>query len=112
MTSSSNVRNQNELLAMHLQHILGKGGTGRHLSGFRRVPETPGQRAPGGSKQKKPVPLSVECKSSIKMLILHKVFQGQVTKYCKLQSKMIDGSRGPSGTDPRPFTQDRQNPYR
>ena len=41
-------------------------------------------------------PWQLECKSSIKILILHNVFEGKITKYCRLQCKMLRGSHGRS----------------
>ena len=57
-------------------------------------------------------PSELKCKSCIKMLILHNVFEGQITKYCKLHAKMMDGKFGGARLLPRPLYQDRENPYR
>ena len=66
-----------------------------HVGGSQRLQGARGlQEAPN---HKKRCPSHLECKSSIKMLILHStVFEGQITKYCKLLSKIIDGSSGRS----------------
>ena len=45
-------------------------------------------------------------------VILRGVFEGQITKYCKLQAKMMDGSFNGASLLPRPLYQDRENPYR
>ena len=103
-TFSSNYSNQNETWLRHLRHITEEGGTGKYLGGI--------WEAPGGSQrlqearrlQEAPNHESrclsrLEFKSSIKMLILHCVFEGQIIKYCKLQGKMLRGSLGRSATD-------------
>ena len=53
--------------------------------GPRRLQEAP--------NLKNRCPSQLKCKSSIKMSILHCVFEGQITKYRKLQTKMLPGSR-------------------
>ena len=57
------------------------------------------QEAPGGPRRlqeafeaKNDAPLGYNAKSVIEMLILHWVFGGQITKHCKLQTKMLAGS--------------------
>ena len=66
----------------------------RHLGGIWEASGTPGGHgAPGGSKTEKSIPILARMQSCIKMLILHCVFEGQITKYCKLQPKMLAGSR-------------------
>ena len=63
---------------------------GRHLEViWRREAE----EANGGQISHFVTPFAAECKSSFKMLILLSVFEGQITKYCKLQAKMLRGSR-------------------
>ena len=43
--------------------------------------------------------LQLKCSAALKMLILHCVFEGQITKYCKLQPKMGDRQRQRSAVD-------------
>jgi len=79
------VQTKNEISLRHLRHKGGKGGTGRHLG----LQEAMGlQEAP---KHKNRCVSQLECKSVIKMLILHIVCEGQITKYCKLQARMLPG---------------------
>ena len=74
----------------HREEIIEERGiwkaSGRHPGGIREAPgrlqETPGGRCP----------CQLECKSCVKILILHNVFEGQITKYYKLQAKMLPGS--------------------
>jgi hypothetical protein len=80
-----------EACGRHLGGIWEVSGT--HLGGIWEAPWTPGGHgAPGGSESQKSMPSQLGCKSSIKILILHAVSEGQITKHFKLQSKMIDGS--------------------
>ena len=37
-------------------------------------------------------PSQLDCISSIKIVILHNVFEDQITKYCNSQAKMMGGS--------------------
>ncbi len=63
--------------------------SGRHLGGSRRLPDIPGGQ---GASSNRSLSL-LKCKRSIKILILHYVFEGQITKCCKLHSKVMGGSQ-------------------
>jgi hypothetical protein len=70
-----------------------------------------------GNSSRNRCPSQLKCKSSIKMLILHCVFEGQITKYCKLQAKMLRGRALPeAGSLLEPFLEtfgrsQKQDPY-
>ena len=72
MIFSSQVYFQSEISGRHLRHDGGKGGTGRHLGGSRRLPGSSRklQEAPGGSRRlreaKSDTLLSYNAKSSLK----------------------------------------------
>ena len=62
---------------------------GRHPGGTRGHPG--GQRPLRGRNSN---PSQLKCKSSLEMLILLRVFEVGVTKYCKFSKKLLAGSRG------------------
>ena len=75
--------------------------SGRHLGSSRRFPETSGGQ--GAPLQEAPIHKNRchsrrEYKTVLKLLTLHVGFVGQITKYCKLQSKMTCGRSGRSCT--------------
>ena len=76
-----------ESFGNHLGVILTSFGC--HLGA--RSPRKP-QDTPGDPGLENRCPSQLKCKSSIKMSILQCVFEGQITKYCKLQAKMLRGS--------------------
>ena len=71
---------------------------GRHLGGIWEASERHlGLQAATGLQEapnhKNRCPSQLKCKSCVKICILHTVCEGQISKYCKLQAKMLTGSR-------------------
>ena len=83
-----------ETSAKHLGSIW--EASGRHL-GLQEAMGLPENQCPS----------RLEWKSSIKMLIWHSIFEDQITKYCKLQTKMLSGSINGAPHISRPLIQHR-----
>ena len=84
-----------------------------HPGGTQEAPRgTQGtQEAPGGLGGKKLCPSQLKCKSFPKMLILLRVFEGRITKYCKFSKRLVAGSLQRSGGPAKAPYQDRENPF-
>ena len=68
------------------------------------------QEAPDGPGLNKWCLSQLESKSSISMLILHVVFEGQITNYYKLRQKKIPGSVDETLKEPRPLSNSVRTP--
>ena len=85
MIFSPNICVQSEISLRHLRHM----GNWQAPGGSQTLQEARGlQEAPN---HKNWCLSLLECKSFIKMMISHCVFEGQITKYCKLHSEMLSG---------------------
>ena len=86
----------------------------KHPGGTQEAPRRPQdtQEAPEASESNYCNTSKLKCKSCINMSILRCVFEGKITKYCKLQAKMLPGSGDGAKYQPRPLIQHHENPYR
>ena len=93
------------------------GDTRKHPGGTQEAPRkaprgtqgTP--EAPGGLGGNNWYHSQLECKSSLKMLILPCVFEGPSQIHCYLQWNLLRHSVDVPGNPPRPLIQHRKNPY-